>query len=100
MSDLISRATQNNRVNSNNALDTISRQAAVDAIYALSDDSIAWLNGAAEAVKELPSAQSEIIRCKECRFYKTENMRCRLLNALIGEHEYCSYAERRTDETD
>lgn len=39
--------------------DTIYRWAAIDAIYALSDDSIAWLNGAAEAVKELPSAQPE-----------------------------------------
>lgn len=36
--------------------DTIYRRAAIDAIYALSDDSIAWLNGAAEAVKELPPA--------------------------------------------
>lgn len=42
----------------------------------------------------------EIIRCKDCRFYKTENMRCCLLDTLIGEHEYCSYAERRTDGTD
>lgn len=39
--------------------DLISRQAAIDAIYGLSDDSIAWLDGAAEAVKELPSAQPE-----------------------------------------
>ena len=44
------------------------------------------------------SAQPEITRCKDCRFYKTENMRCYLMNALIGEHEYCSYAERRTDD--
>ena len=57
-----------------------------------------YAHGFADGYKQgKKDAQQEIIRCKDCRFYKTENMRCGLLHKLLGEYEYCSYAERRTE---
>ena len=50
----------------------------------------------------LPSAQSEIIRCKDCKFYTHTNRSlkvgiCSLLPAHFGDDGYCSEAERRSD---
>ena len=39
--------------------DLISRQAAIDAIYALSNYTIAWLESAVDEIEALPSAQPE-----------------------------------------
>lgn len=66
------QVTQNNRVNSNNALDTISRQAAIDALDALCDRECEYskkqrnvmcgachLGSAFDVVEQLPSAETE-----------------------------------------
>lgn len=50
----------------------------------------------------LPPAQSEIIRCKDCKFYTHTNRSlkvgiCSLLPAHFGDDGYCSEAERRED---
>lgn len=51
----------------------------------------------------LPSAQPEIIRCKDCKFYTPMNREtktgiCRLLmHQNFGDDWYCAGAERRTD---
>lgn len=50
----------------------------------------------------LPSEQSEIIRCKDCKFYTHTNGLlkvgiCSLLPAHFGDDGYCSEAERRED---
>ena len=65
------------------------------------------LNEAAERLKELPSAQPEIIRCKDCRFYEFKqgslpwNNSRRYCNRSVSlstqENDYCSYAELRGD---
>ena len=63
-----------------------------------------------EVTGELPSAQPEIIRCKDCRFATlTYDGDCKYCQYLEGEfgltdavyfdgNDYCSHAERRTNE--
>jgi len=77
--------------------DLISRKAAIDALgwgneweamgFTLIDkeDSI-------HQIKALPSAEPEIIRCKDCLIHGV----CRFEHGL-GLDGYCSQAERRTD---
>lgn len=67
------------------ATDTISRQDAIDAV---SDCGICI-----QRIVDLPSAQSGIIRCKDCLMHGV----CRFEQGL-GLDGYCSQAERRTDE--
>ncbi len=53
------------------------------------------------ALKDLPSAQPEIIRCKECKegTYSSDcTIICKYLNNAFSPDDYCSYGERRTDE--
>ena len=94
--------------------DLISRQAAIDAL-----DGKIEITGRtnAEAVKgyvrlvkdrleRLPSAQPEIIRCKDCRYYQDNNdgyphINCKWdANETPDADDFCSGAERRTDEYD
>lgn len=58
------------------------------------------------ALKEVPSAQQKIIRCKDCRYYKTYQYvngrptflpECRFLNVYVAEEDFCSQAERRKE---
>ena len=113
--------------NSEQLNDTISRQAAIDALDVLCQEhrykipgkgetysqySEAWqdaLDRAEGAIFNLPSAQPEIIRCKDCRFATlTYDGDCKYCQYLEGEfgltdavyfdgNDYCSHAERRTD---
>lgn len=59
-----------------------------------------------EYLKEyfMPSAQPEIIRCKDCKFYTAYDYTGKLMCKRIGKgmilpklEDYCSYAERITD---
>lgn len=51
-------------------------------------------------IEELPTAGSEIIRCKDC--IKWQTIDCpffsRYITVMPNEEQYCSLAERRTDE--
>ena len=100
--------------------DLISRKAAVNALLTLGfvwDDSLSdvekeELNYAIhgiimaykERIEQLPSAQPEIIRCRECKFYTPMNREtktgiCNLtLHQNFGDDWYCAGAERRTDD--
>ena len=98
--------------------DSISRQSVRDTIYRIRcelqmmDDSQTadkmmsgvWL--VEKAIKQLPSAQPEIIRCKDCKHsehWYRDKSRCFLWNEEgigVFDDGFCSYAERRTDETD
>ena len=84
--------------------DMIDRQAAIDALhmhlmYRMGTDSNKkrlddWINS-------LPSAQPEIIRCKDCEHWKNGHL-CEKLSRF-GSFEtkadfYCGYPERRTDD--
>jgi hypothetical protein len=79
------------------ATDTISRQEAIDALDCI--------NGVEEVLRALPSAQPEIVRCKDCKFYTAYDYTGKLMCKRIGKgmilpkpEDYCSYAERIADE--
>ena len=83
--------------------DLISRQAAIDAVrccidvYITNQPTLIYKEDAYTALRLVPSAQPEIIRCKDCG--KREVCRTSTLWAVApGDDWYCADAERRTDE--
>lgn len=65
--------------------DVISRQAAID-----------WC---LEGLNNMPSAQPEIIRCKDCKYRGgLSGFYCDIVEKVVGVDSFCSWAERRTDE--
>lgn len=95
--------------------DTISRQAAIDAIckacsmgedYHKCDgypETSTWCDELV-ALRALPSTQPEIIRCKGCKQFRrwidTDICFCDITESERSDNDFCSYAERRTDEND
>jgi hypothetical protein len=81
--------------------DLIDRQAAIDAV--LRAEALVRAYGyryAADAVRELPSAQPQpVVRCKDCKYWMRENVSdgyCSEMN--IGDCDedfYCGYAVRK-----
>lgn len=80
-----------------NKSDTISRQAAIDCVTYDVEHTI-------ECLKALPSAQPDIIRCKDCKYwrehkYAKETKRyipfCGFSAIYTEADDYCSKAERR-----
>ena len=79
--------------------DLISRQAAIDlwekyhptiAVDAMQYDA---------ELRQLPPAQPEIIRCRNCKFASGDSRICMQFgHSPIGELDFCAWAERRTDE--
>lgn len=53
-------------------------------------------------LNRLPSAQPEIIRCKDCKQFRrwidTDICFCDITESERSDNDFCSYAERRTDE--
>ena len=95
--------------------DTIYRQ---DALDALGDKPETWndtdyeLGQVAQwhydrtAIAKLPSAQPEIIRCKDCkwygradkrRFYRGMDCLQKRIDTIIPDKDFCSYAERKKE---
>ena len=93
-------------------MDLIERQAAIDALleevrlvdgYYMENDEVIDKDDAIEAIRLLPSAQPEIIRCRDCKWWSNDDYReCSSPNYDDGYVTpagfYCGYAERRTDE--
>ena len=101
-------------------MDLISRQAAIDALryaqhrFTVADEAggmgtvkwsedVIYFAAAERVLSELPSAQPEIIHCRDCRWRKdqsgsTEWLPCRAI--VTPSDFYCGRAERRTDEAD
>lgn len=85
--------------------DLIGRQAAIDEVVAwLKDRMSDEKNGKplTERLKDLPAAQPEVIRCKECSHGKYDIFdRCLWCDlhpqTYVTENEFCSKAERRSD---
>ena len=88
--------------------DLIDRQAAIDVLdrnhilgQGLLNDT---LDHIADAIMALPSAHPDIIRCKDCnkasKCYGDVVMRSRGGGNIYCPLEFCSEAERRTDEAD
>ena len=95
--------------------DLISRQAAIDAMCERCrqdnpDTNACDICDDMEILKNIPSAQPEIIRCKDCKHWRegtTTYSYCDKLfrmgvldiyDYMTTEDEFCSNAERRTDE--
>jgi len=79
--------------------DLIDRQAAIDAL----DTGlwgVEWDKALATAMLEdLPSAQPDIIQCRNCKFASGDSRICmKFGHSPIGELDFCAWAERRTDE--
>lgn len=47
------------------------------------------------ALKELSSAQPEIIRCRDCKYFAGEGMYCGQNICVQFDHFYCYYGERK-----
>jgi hypothetical protein len=86
----------------------ISRQAAIEALERIMSDYP--LDGYEDerllinALKDLPSAQPEIIRCKDCKHYKaydyTGSLACHLIIGVTVRrdlNDFCSRAERQNN---
>ena len=116
-------ALQAQDVPDTNVGDTVSRQKVIDAlsvgkellsrvldeinVVGTGREKYSWGLGLIEAyikdIEELPSAQLEIIRCKDCKWWSNDDYReCSSPNYDDGYVTpagfYCGYAERRTDE--
>ena len=90
--------------------DTISRQAAINAIRASTSKYTGFMememytdDDAVEAIEGLPSAQPEIVRCKDCKYVGTDATCCLVCDREgmglrpfhVRKDDYCSYAERK-----
>ena len=84
------------------ACDCISRQAAIDLLKQMRKDGnmIPWEGKDVFArIRKLPSAQPDIIRCRNCKFASGDSRICMQFgHSPIGELDFCAWAERRTDE--
>ena len=90
--------------------DLISRQAALDAINEICERcgegkkyngvmcGACNLDGVADIVEDLPSAQPDIIVCANCKYWICHDKRCGYWNHGAKLLEWCCHAERRTDE--
>lgn len=92
--------------------DCISRQWAIDAVLDVIPYDGYWKEQIEKAVNALPTAQPEIIRCKDCKHF-TRDIPCveghydgcdewtdNGNEIMVAEDDFCSYAERRTDGTE
>ena len=85
--------------------DTIYRQDAIDAVSRGCQEFRGIFAECEKNLNELPSAQPELIRCKDCKYYYFADNRIpqeqRFVCVLNGDKwrsdDFCSYAERRTD---
>ena len=50
-----------------------------------------------QTILNLPSAQPEIIRCRDCKHWDGVDT-CDVIDAPVWDNDFCSMAERRTDE--
>lgn len=88
--------------------DPIDRQAAIDALCSECQGRCIPCDhypcGEVKAISNLPSAQPEIIRCKDCKHsehWYRDKARCFLWHEEgidVFEDGYCSYAERKDGE--
>ena len=76
--------------------DLISRQDAIDDIWTVSPLARLDCKWVDRWLRQLPSAQPEIIRCRECKFASGDSRICmKFDHSPIGELDFCSFAERR-----
>jgi len=90
-----------------NALEQLKKDISEDYTYAdpLVMAGTAYINDCIKVLLELPSEESEIIRCKDCKYgspngeYGCKSYHYKLYEAHeMKPDDFCSFAERRTDE--
>lgn len=82
--------------------DMISRAEAIDDLHG-KDPSQIWDTADIEVwVNALPSAQPEIVRCKDCKYNllpaTSGNASCEIFYGMTDQNGFCHMAERRTDD--
>ena len=80
--------------------DLISRQAAITQLsHNKNKGDDEWelaVENDIQTIWKLPSAEPEIIRCRECKFASGDSRICmKFDHSPIGELDFCSFAERR-----
>ena len=92
--------------------DTISRQAAIDAVLSNNHNHDITLVGDAygkgyrdgyktkqndviEDLAQLPHAHPEIVCCKDCQSYQLKHYFCKLHESDFQPYDFCSYGERK-----
>lgn len=86
--------------------DTIYRQAAIDALCIVGCGSKYCGISCEEvmAIETLPSAQPEVVRCKDCKWYDiahpygsviTDVFHCKINGRFFEASHFCGYGERR-----
>ena len=82
--------------------DLIDRDAAIDTLADMpcksDEDGYVWIvrSDAWARIDALPSAQPEIIRCKDCEYYELTEWvahRCNLLGRSVYGNDFCAWAE-------
>jgi hypothetical protein len=80
--------------------DLISRHAAIDALMEIIDRpkhaDFLYTDEICKTLNELPSAQPEIIRCKDCKWMQGSEC-VRFAEVRPFPDDFCSKAERRTN---
>ena len=87
-------------------MELISKEATIEAMCADCQGKCvpceAWPCDDIKVIQNMPSAQPEIIRCSECTQYRrwidTDISFCDLTESERTPDDFCSRAERRTDE--
>jgi len=80
--------------------DLISRQAAMDAINHICpvdteyDRTLLDRLDVRYVLSDLPSAEPEIVRCKDCKYYNPIGV-CIEMSSAVCEDSFCCWAERR-----
>ena len=79
--------------------DLISRQAAIDAARDWYEGLLCGsFKGLEKRLRTLPSAEPDIIRCRNCKFASGDSRICmKFGHSPIGELDFCAWAERRID---
>ena len=80
--------------------DLISRKDAIDAVHSSYDRILDFkstgktvADSIEDIITELPSAQPEIIHCKDCKHFNDGD--CEELPKIVSETDFCSFAERK-----
>ena len=85
--------------------DLISRKQAIDAVCKYCE--YYYNENVIQSIKEIPSAQPEIIRCKDCkwygrvdkrRFYRGMDCLQKHIDTIVPDRDFCSKAERRGEQ--
>jgi len=80
--------------------DLISRQAAILQLShnkCGNDENDIAVQHDIETIRNLPPALPEIVRCKDCKHWDGVDT-CDVIDAPVWDNDFCSMAERRSDE--